>query len=805
VAIAGQVSTHTGDLVAVLAPRISAEVRGRVLAEFRERRCKAAVVDDLDLCRLLNPGGERPVPVVALLEVILEQQRWSDVSPFRLADGQSVRVEMYFGRADEARKLSREGHFSRLFSGRKLGKSALLRFIEQTEDGEPLPSGLRLRVVYVSAAGIDAERPMVEAILRALDERCPAGGTPDEPDAEPAERLERALRRHFAEHADESLLFFLDEADVFVEQQLRLYAERAERILSFAMRSRMESNLDRAGLQRVRFVFTGYRVTNTTRGAWGNWGDVLRLRPLDPQDAADLIVRPLARLGIDARPQARSIAHRCGYQPAVLLRFGEQPLAHLEGTHPAHRRDQAPVEVGPDDVATVFDGDRVRTEIVQVVRNNFQGNDVGEIVHAVMLLEFLGLPPGRALADAGAAVLQNLQRLSDGDLRWFTPEGSTPEAEVAHHLRDLVERQLLVARREGTSEAHALRFPHLLPVLLHLADERELRQRLQTLRHKVAVAPGTAAVEGALPKRDLEELRGYLHPAEGSVADLRVVPVVASHWRTPLTDDRVGLAERLGLRPAMVLHAHEALPARLPDGPSLLLEVRAREVADVLGRLTPGSIPALVGGADLLRWALDAGGAADLADDTIVEGFSDGRWSRARVAWWFQRVRALEFERPRALDQLYTRTSGIPLLLASFDRIFHDTLGLADGETVSAADWQRAQEAFEAALPEVARALTGADGASALTPRELDLLRMLAQVRDADDPQSVREHLTELWSFYREKLNVEPVSPEEWSRVGLLQRLGLVPAAPRRGRPEERLQPLPTDDALRALLAHLPS
>ncbi len=96
------------------------------------------------------------------------------------------------------------------------------------------------------------------------------------------------------------------------------------------MRSRLESLRDDRGDVRARFVFTGYRVTQTNKGPWQNWGDVLRLRPLDPADAAALLVRPLARLGIDARAEAPSIAMRCGHQPAVILRFGQQLLEVIE-------------------------------------------------------------------------------------------------------------------------------------------------------------------------------------------------------------------------------------------------------------------------------------------------------------------------------------------------------------------------------------------------------------------------------------------------------------------------------------------
>src|SRR5262249_2987673 len=143
-----------------------------------------------------------------------------------------------------------------------------------------------------------------------------------------------ALADYLSARPRDSLLVILDEADVFIERQLQDYDERKEQCLSFRIRSDAQKEVDAQGLPRIRFVFAGYRKATTRGGAWGNWGDPLLLNPLEAAEAADLIAGPLARLGIDASDAAPAIAYRCGYQPAVLLRFGERLLDLLDDRHP---------------------------------------------------------------------------------------------------------------------------------------------------------------------------------------------------------------------------------------------------------------------------------------------------------------------------------------------------------------------------------------------------------------------------------------------------------------------------------------
>ena len=239
--------------------------------------------------------------------------------------------------------------------------------------------------------------------------------------------------------------------------------------------------VDSQELPRIRFVFAGYRKANTRGGAWGNWGDPLLLNPLESDEAADLIAGALARLGIDAANAAPAIAYRCGYQPAVLLRFGERLLDMLSDHHP-DLADRGHIEVTPAHVREVFDQQAVQDEIRTVVWNNFQGNDAGQAVFSATLLAFAALAPGDALASAPEEIWRRLRELVDmgGELvhqtaeriGWLSPRGRERQeptevglSEVNRHLADFHERKLLtLINREG--RVYRLRFPYHLSTLL---------------------------------------------------------------------------------------------------------------------------------------------------------------------------------------------------------------------------------------------------------------------------------------------------------------------------------------------------
>lgn len=760
-----QVAGEQGKLCVVLAPRLAAQVRDELLAEFRSSNLFAAVIDDIDLCRLLNPEGRRINLVIGLLEIIFEQQQRQTFTPFERHDGQHVKLEMFVGRAEQAREIAQTSQYSRLFSGRKLGKSALLSYVEQKYDRYELPSGNRLRVLYVSGVSAGEESEFVARVVDVMRERlefhltAPStiGGT------SAADRMVAVFDQFTRERENESLLILFDEADLFVERQIDEYDSRREQCLSFVIRSQVESRRDSHGLPRIRFLFSGYRVTYTNAGAWaGAWGDVLRLEPLAPDEAATLVRGPLERLGMNASDTASLIAWRCGYQPSIIISFCRQLLQVV--------RENA---VTSDDVAIAFDDPKIQDEIRTVIESNFQGNSLARIVFLCTILLFYERHPIEGVRDLPETLLARLRGIVD-DLRWLhAADEKAALSRIASFVQDFVRRQLV--RTETGPDggvSYFPRFPHHLPVLAQALSrnaEGKISAEIEGyLRGREFERDNKSPMKSLFAPNVIERLREAVISPIDSELPLRAV-VIASTWEKAISIPAIlpKAVEISGDTPENLLfQALENPQTVVRDASGTLLS----SVASQSARFK--SPPLLIGGADLLRTAL----ALDHENGECFEYGVLGRISRTAIEWWFHRFRALELE-SRGYDLIMEKTSGIPWLVGLFDDCLQQKC--ADGANLSEKDilamLPRFDELVSRAIPE----FVSPGSRVGLTKREIEILRMVVTASQDARGQPLAESLTSLWDdFYRPQCQVERLSPADHVGMSVLQQLGFVPIAP---------------------------
>ncbi|MBI2373722.1 MAG: hypothetical protein HYV07_06950 [Deltaproteobacteria bacterium] len=769
------VSEYPGDLVFVLAPAINAANRRASIMELQQRKLLAAVIDDVDLLRLFNPGAPAPDPLVGAMELALEQQSLDRVNPFDLHDGQSVKMEMFVGRRDEARDLSMTPRYSRLFSGRKLGKSALLRFIQTEKTAQFLPSGNRLSVHYVPIVGAESEQAVVADILGSLEET--HGAQPPREGLAAPEKLKATLQAFAQSKPTESLLFVLDESDSFVEEQVAQYDKHREKILAFKMRE-LESIRDSRGHPRFRFVFAGYRTTSTSEGAWANWGETLILKPLEREDAVRLIAGPLARIGIDASAHADIIAHRCAEQPAVLLRFGQRLLALLAAQRRTDPGKRLPVT--RELVSTVFEDMSMQEEIRTVVQNNFQGNDTGRAIFFSALNEFARVVPGAPVSQLDEKIATSLGAM-DRDGRWME-SGATPETVVRGALRELVHRQLMVEFDNDGVLSWSLKYPHMLPALLQGSPDEQIRRALASS----AAGPSSTRTKSFLGRAEIEEMASFLR----SVPPEPVAFLVASSWEEPLANSRFGLPDRLGVTPIDASGlARNVLAGRASSVPAVFCGVSA-DAARILVSSRPRTLPALVliGGPDLIRWACKVGSSVD---GFLLELASPGRVDRARLDWWFRRARGIEFlDASRCLDTIADMTRGVPYLLKIMDSCLLEKPGADGGITLSDHDFDVALRAYEQRVSNL-----GAQGAGLdLDRRDAELVAIIASASNQLGTDLAKGLLDkELRCDFEPRF--APMDPAvDAERIGRLVALGLLPAKRGAGSALERLEPISEGD-----------
>lgn len=338
---------------------------------------RIAYLDDLDLLRVLPvPADDR---FRALLELVLP--RFPDAVSQTYQEADAVRPRMFFGRNNELGDL--ENGTTVVFSGRKMGKSSLLRRLRDQcgpDTGQ--------RAILVGCSGIatgrsgmilhEIERELGALLARELSAAAvlpaaPRPGPVEDFHAELGAAKERfrqsldAVMSQLAARGVNRLYVLLDEADNFIRAEMEETSGGRERsAVSWFLRDLQNGPY----MGRLRFIFAGYdqigrvfRDPGLGHSAFGHWGagGPLRLGPLDEGAARALVVRPLTALGMLVPDDlAERILDYTSGHASLIQAFCRKLAERVGKAQTAWPLNDVAVEF--EDVQAVADGQRAGTD-----------------------------------------------------------------------------------------------------------------------------------------------------------------------------------------------------------------------------------------------------------------------------------------------------------------------------------------------------------------------------------------------------------------------------------------------------------
>ncbi|MEU8802272.1 hypothetical protein [Spirillospora sp. NPDC048819] len=301
--------------------------------------------------QLGRAARDRPAPVAGVLDdaaiayLACRPQDWSVsvalLAPFTATNPYTpagdVPEEMFYGRSEQVRKVTDRMGPSFVFGGRQLGKSALLRKAER--DLEPDPNRT---VILENIQTVGKVRSM--SLWPKLGDRLAKAGVVRS-GLVSRDQVVEAVRAWAGADGNRQLLILLDEADSFLNQD----AERGRFEDVTALRTLMEDTG-----RRVKVVWAGLHQTarfhSLPNQPLAQLGDPIAIGPLEPQDAFDLLVRPLATLGfVFPETLAARVIAEANNAPALVQLFAEKLLARLRESPRT-----LPYEITGEDVAEVW-------------------------------------------------------------------------------------------------------------------------------------------------------------------------------------------------------------------------------------------------------------------------------------------------------------------------------------------------------------------------------------------------------------------------------------------------------------------
>ncbi|CUX56972.1 hypothetical protein AGR8A_pTi10053 [Agrobacterium fabrum str. J-07] len=240
-------------------------------------------------------------------------QPFSFADPYLDYGNAAVPREMFFGRAEERRKLLEPHGSCIVFGGRRLGKTALLRHL-QVEEDDP-EAGTAVAYVNINDIGANAGQEQIwESMsreLRAIFSK----------PVEQSERFSETIRQWLSGDSKRRILVLLDESDRFIQ---------ADATKDFAQFIRLQRLMDDTN-RRFKFVLAGLhnvtRLVHTENPPLKQIAsDPQRIGPLmddELGDAEALVTRPLAGMGyeFESREDVWRILSYCNYYPVLVQKF----------------------------------------------------------------------------------------------------------------------------------------------------------------------------------------------------------------------------------------------------------------------------------------------------------------------------------------------------------------------------------------------------------------------------------------------------------------------------------------------------
>ncbi|MFF2524216.1 hypothetical protein [Streptomyces liangshanensis] len=303
------------------------------LAVLSVGRRPMVVLDDAALAYLAARGNQLLDPAMRVL------LPFSAVNPYVSEKRGRVAEEMFFGRLEELGSVQNPVGNQVVFGGRGLGKSALLKeagrkFTEQAPMAH-ISMALSLDSTYNGTSAQSSAvwnlmgRRLLEEDALPLPKRVRADATLS------YDNVLTGIRAWLKADSSRRMLIMLDEADGFFESDSPRFTE-TRRLRDLSSETNDGVKIVFAGLHSVQRYAT--LAANNPFSHLSQHPTVIG--PLQPQDAANLLLKPLAALGyqFSEPPLVHRILGHCSYQPFLLQMFAHR----LVQTMHARRREAKP-------------------------------------------------------------------------------------------------------------------------------------------------------------------------------------------------------------------------------------------------------------------------------------------------------------------------------------------------------------------------------------------------------------------------------------------------------------------------------